>query len=339
MSVPKENIWQDLRRDCLNAIPSGSRTNPADPITLAEWQKRGFYVVHATTAKNFQLSASSVDFGSALLTDVECLLDHAAEHQVSLWKHIQSAEWLSPAWLAVTTYYWSFYLSLAITRLTGRTAWFLTKEIAKNLKTMGPASAASPGAGCFRLVCGTPVSMADRTLVLEKTNSRIHDEIWQLWFTGCSARLNRLAVGSSNSTEERLFAALVRSAQHLGNDWPSAFRNAVNYRSGFAYTAVRRKQVLKSFGYLRGSQHHDIKEIVERFEKSVVQTRTPASISLKPQIVMELLVDLTFMIHALATELHHELIDRHGLDSRWRAGRQRFLRTHGLNTQEGDWPL
>jgi hypothetical protein len=337
--VPKEIIWQDLRNDCLDAIPEGSRVSLSDPINLAAWQKRGYYVVSGTTAKQFQLIAPADDFGSALLTDVECLLDNAAEHQVSLWQHIHSPGWLSPAWLSVTVYYWAFYLSLAITRLTGRTAWFLTKEITRDLRTLGPTVPAAPGAGCFKLMCGAPVNSTDRELILEKTKSRIHDEIWQLWFDGCSSRMKRLKVGSGNSAEERLFTAVARSAKTLGEDWPSAFRNAINYRSGFAYTAVRRVNVLKSFGYLKQPSTYDMTEILDRFERSVVVVKTSASILLAPQVVLELLVDLTFILHAIANELHRELVDRHRLDGRWRIGRQQFLQKHGLNTKDGDWPL
>jgi hypothetical protein len=77
VTVPKESIWQDLRRNCLDAIPRGSRTSPTSPVSLARWRERGYYTVRATNAKRFELIASTEDFGSALLTDVECLLDNA----------------------------------------------------------------------------------------------------------------------------------------------------------------------------------------------------------------------------------------------------------------------
>jgi hypothetical protein len=125
----------------------------------------------------------------------------------------------------------------------------------------------------------------------------------------------------------------------LGDDWPSAFRNAINYRSGFAYTAVRRENVLKSFNYLRAPSTYDIAEVLDRFERTLLSVKSSDRILLLPQVVLELLVDLTFIIHALATELHAELVDRHRLDVRWRGGRQRFLKTNKLTTEDGIWPL
>src|SRR5258708_36866669 len=132
-----------------------------------------------------------------------------------------------------------------MSRRTGYSAWHLPRDFVRNLKIIGPVAAKSPGAGCFRLICGAHTTLTDRQVMLEKSGGRVHDEIWRIWFESCASRVKRLCGGSSGSGEERLFTAIGRSARNIGNDWPSAFRNAVNYHPGFAYTAVRRKQVLK----------------------------------------------------------------------------------------------
>ena len=127
-----------------------------------------------------------------------------------------------------------------------------------------------------------------------------------------------------------MFSAIVRTSQVLGEDWPSAFRNMVNYRTGFAYTAVRRKAVLKSFSFLREPCSYNTVELIERFERCLLTAPTSKAIQNTPQIVLELLIDLTFLMHAIATELHRELIDRHHLDTRWRLSRQKFLKDNKL---------
>jgi hypothetical protein len=151
--------------------------------------------------------------------------------------------------------------------------------------------------------------------------------------------LAMLTPGSGSSIEERLFQAVSRSSQQLGDFWPSEFRNAINYHSGFAYTAVRRETVLKSFGYLRSPNTYELEHILLRFERGLLAAKSSDPIHKTPQTVLELLVDLTFIIHALATELHSELVERHRLDLRWRGGRQRFLKSHKLSTESGVWPL
>lgn len=308
-------------------------------MSLGSWTARGYYTVSAVTKKQFDLSVSRTDFGSAILTDVEFLLDNAIEHQVSLWKHVNSEEWISPAWLAVTAYYWSFYLSQAMTRLTGLTAWFLNKNVECNLKALGPSSGASPGAGCFRLICGPHTTMTERIVTLKKSDSRVHDEVWRILFGVCERLVKNMKNAATNSDEDRLFTAIVRSAKNLGHDWPSAFRNAVNYVPGFAYTAVRGRQVLKSLRYLRKPETYEIGQVLERFEDRLTTVTKPEAIARSPQAVFELLLDFSFIIHALATELHSDLASRHGIDDRWHDGRRRFLKANGLRFDGGHWPI
>lgn len=338
MSFPKGSIWQSLRRDCLTAIPPESRVNYASPIGLAGWVERGFYTVSSVTARRFELVAAVDDFGSALLTDVELLLDSAAEHQVSLWRHVNTDAWLSPAWMAVTFYYWAFYLGQAITRLTGRTAWFVNKKAADSLKRLGPMAPASPGYGCFRLTCGPSVSVTDREVILEKAPSRVHDELWRVWSSLCDSRLRMLPCLSSTSLEERLFTCIARAARKLGPEWPSAFRNVVNYHVGFAYTSVRKLRILGTFGYLRTPQNYHIEDLVARFERSLLSVQSRDAMLLSPQTVCNLLVDYTFILHSIATELHIELISRNGLDRRWQMRRLTFLRSNNVLLKNTGWP-
>ena len=102
---------------------------------------------------------------------------------------------------------------------------------------------------------------------------------------------------------------MIKSNNSVGDDWPSQCRTAVNYWAGFAYTAVRREHVLKSFSYLRQPATYDIGQILDRFESTLHRTRGRTPILNAPQTVLELLVDLTFILHAISIELHRELAD------------------------------
>src|SRR4051812_5177324 len=104
--MPKASVWQELRASCLDAVPPETRVDWKQPSTLARWQATGFYTVSSMTSKQFLIVAPSSDLGGALLADAEYFLDHAAEQQVTLHRHIHNSDWLSPAWLAVTLYYW-----------------------------------------------------------------------------------------------------------------------------------------------------------------------------------------------------------------------------------------
>lgn len=337
--IPKGVIWQELRADCLGTITPASRVDRVNPDSLALWQKRGYFGVQRVTSRQFELVTASDDFGTAILADVEHLLDCAAEHQVCLWRHINSINWLSPAWLVVTFYYWAFFLCLALTRLTGRSVLFLNRESTQILRRMGQDVTSAPGAGAYRVLCGAQVSLTDRTVTLSKTSQRIHDGLWHVWCETCNTKLRQTTTGTTNALEERLFTCFGRAGDLLGGpDWPSTFRNIVNYQTGFAYSGVRREQVLQSFSYLRSPHSYGFNELLDRFESNLARVRSPTALSREPQTITKLLVDYTFLLYALAIELHSELLERHSLDRRWALTRERFLRENDIYDSGEAWP-
>ena len=143
----------ELRTEALSTIPPESRAPVGVENSLALWYPRGYFGVIGVNKNGFELQAATADIGSAILADVEHYLDSAAELQVSLWRHVNAANWLSPAWLMVTFYYWAYFLSLAMTRLLGQTVWFLNSENVKSLLALAPKTPKNPGAGCFVLSC------------------------------------------------------------------------------------------------------------------------------------------------------------------------------------------
>ena len=126
--IPRGAVWQYLRQAALSTVPEGVVIKPNKPISLAIWQAHGFYRVLKSERHGFDLEVPTADIGSALLTDVEHLLDAATEHQVCIWRHVNANHWLSPAWLAVTFYYWAFFLVLALTRLLGKSTVYIGRE-------------------------------------------------------------------------------------------------------------------------------------------------------------------------------------------------------------------
>jgi hypothetical protein len=150
--VPKEAIWQELRTEALSTIPAESRAPIGIKYSLALWYRRGYFGVTRVNKNGFELRAATADIGSALLADVEHYLDSAAELQVCLWRHVNTTNWLSPAWLMVTFYYWAYFLCLAMTRLLGQTVWFLDREIVKSLLALGAHRSEKPRCRVFRII-------------------------------------------------------------------------------------------------------------------------------------------------------------------------------------------
>ena len=339
MTLPRGAVWQELRAACLDAVPPETRVDWRHPTTLARWQATGFYTVSSMTSTRFLIVAPSSDLGGALLADAEYFLDHAAEQQVTLHRHIHSADWLSPAWLAVTLYYWGFFLTLALTRLLGMSAWYITRDVARDLRRLSPTPVGiPPGAGSFRIACGSVVSATDRELLLSKTKRRVHEEAWVALWESLDSKLSAVPQRSRDPWEDRLYTAMTRAGRYLGADWPSAFRNIVNYRPGLGYTAVRRARVLSSLAYLDAPTTYPADVLIDRLENSVARIQPASPIAEQLQGVSELLAYYVFAVYAIVNGLHGELIERHRLDPRGHHARKRFLREHGLMNDDGTWP-
>ena len=335
--IPKGSAWQIIRQYALLAIPPDTSVSIAHPSSLSGWQASGYYRVTQTAKKGFDLEVHSVDLGAALLSDAENLFDSASEHQALMWRCINHQEWMSPAWLAVTSYYWAFFLLLAMTRLMGRSAWYLGSEPVRNLVKMASMGSSTPGQGCFWLEVGAEISATERQCFLRKRGGRMHDELWRHWHTICANELIPSLTGTANSIEDRLYTAIVRTNNILGPEWPSSFRNAVNYRPGFAYSGVRRTRMIAAYSYLKKPITYSLEGILGSFEGRVASIH-PGDIDKSPEVVAKLLMEYTFLIRALATELYEEVIDRRRIDTRWHNARIRFHGQNGLVTSAGTWP-
>jgi hypothetical protein len=340
VSIPKSNIWQDFRQETLDAIPVGCRFRYTEPVPLRKWRTAGYYTVSSANTSGFSLIAANAEIGSALLCDVEHLLDHAAEHQVSIYRTINLANWTSPAWLVVTFYYWSFFLAMSLTRLLGKTVWYLDQEAVEGFSKSAPTPPTKKvGTGSFSLSCGSPVNSTERGIIILKSKeSRLHEHLWKLFFSMCENKLSAYPAGTLDSLEERLFTCIQRSVAKLGRDWPSCLRNLVNYRPGFAYDAVRRTRVLDNFGYLKDSNHCPFHKLIDRLENNLASVHSPHSMVSQPRIVSRLLVDFTFILNSYVYELHRDVIERNALDTRWRNNRDTFLKGEGLFRDGKFWP-
>lgn len=337
MRVPQGAVWQEIRALCLDAIPIGSRLNWTSPGTLRDWQGAGYYTVAPTPNGDFDLVASTHDFGATLLTETEYFLDAAAEQQATLWRLINTAEWVSPAWTAVTLYYWAFYLASAITRSVGRCTWYMTGSLVRQLRTLGGGGGTTAGAGTYKIEVGSPVSVTDREIRVRRASRRLHEETWSLLWRLCNDSLLSVPPVSRDPLEDRLYTAFSRIEGKLGHSWPSHFRNLVNYRPKYAYVAVRRAGGIPSFRRFRLPSSYTPEEYIARLEDSVARLAPFGSVEDAPQAVAEVLVMVAIGLHAIALDLHDEVLDRHGLDLRWRAARRMFVRQH-VTVADAVWP-
>lgn len=326
-----------MRQRALDAVPTGSSVKFKEPLTLASWQAQGTYTISSTSSTKFTVIAAPADFGGALFSDAAYHLDHALEHQASLMKVLGSGQWSSPAWQVVTFYYWSYFSAMALSRMLGRTVWFVTPMVAKQFSALAPAGLPRVAQGTYELVCGALLGAGSREIELIKRQRRLHEQLWTTLFGLFSSLYEEVGPGIAASQEERLFLAIINSANVLGDDWPSAIRNVVNYRPGFAYTAPRFKACIDAFAYL-SAQGQTIEGLIDRLENNNVAMRGGLGVEAQPNVVAKMLVDLTVLISRIAHALHDEIVDRHAIDRRWLANKRRFAQQQGLVSSGVPWP-
>lgn len=337
MSIPQGALWQRLRQQSLDAVSVGARIDFRAPATLASWQSSGAYSISSTSGAKFDLVVQAEDFGSALLSDAAFHLDHALEHQALLRRALDTNTWISPAWQVVTFYYWSYFSAMALSRLLGRTVWFITADVAQQFNKLAPVGVASLSQGTYEVTCAASVSAGFREVRLAKRNRRVHEQLWATTFGTLQAVFDGLPKGVMQAEEERLFSAILSSAKILGDDWPSSLRNIVNYRPGFAYTAARYKPSLEALGHL-SIKGHTIEDRVGRLEDGNIEMKSDPRIEAKPKTAAWMLVDLTVLLNRIAHSLHDEIVDREGVDRRWLNSKRRFELQHGIGVNGAFWP-
>lgn len=340
MIVPEGAIWQELRGRALSTISSSCRMLPRDPAGLGSWMRSGAFSVVSVSPSAVVLEAASVDVAAALLGEAAFLLDHAQEHSVQLRHQLAAGRWYSSAWLSVSVYYWAFYAALALTRLMGRVPWFLGREEAKFLSGLSAVGSTKVGVGPRVFVCGAATSLSMREVRIERAGStRLHDNVWRLWFATLRQVVGPLLDEKSASSELRAYVPQILAANRLGDSWPSDYRNLVNYVPGLAYGAVHGNTPTSAFAAIQIDPPLTPDEAIARLEAdaSAITERRP----IREQLVSctRLLVSNTFVLDALANSLFEDIVDRRSIDKRWLRARARFARREFRMFRSYEWPI
>lgn len=337
MSLPQGVLWQLIRQRALDAIPAGTTLDYRNPLTLGTWQTSGTYTISSTSSSKFSITTTPTDFGGVLLSDAAHYLDHALEHQASLMLTLSGGHWNSPAWQVVTFYYWCYFVAMALSRMLGHTVWYVTPEVARQFTILAPTGSTKLTQGTYEVICGPAVSAGFREINLSKRPRHVHDQLWMTVFGIVRDIYKEVGPGVAPADEERLYLAIIESARVLGDDWPSALRNAVNYRPGFAYTAPRFRSCIDTFKYL-SSQPQTIDGLIDRLETNAMALRSQGGVAAEPRTVARMLADLTLLLSRLTHLLHEEIVDRSGVDRRWLESKQRFAKQQEIITDGVPWP-
>jgi hypothetical protein len=335
--IPRGTGWQHLRALSLDTIPLGTRVFHTRAIPLHEWRNRGSFHVTTCTNRLITIETASAEIGSTLLADVEYLLDRAAEHQVGIHDALTSGKWYSPAWALVTTYYWSFFSSLALSRLAGRSVWFLDRPAVSQLRVLS-GSTVQPSAGAMNMTIDRFVSATNREITLRPSRAQFHDAAWLALYRLIDDVYDHCDQ-NSNQSEYRLWWSLKRVGELWGPAWPSKVRNRVNYRPGWGYKEVTRRDRIDTMKELRQSSPLGFDKLVEKLEDEVIAIRSGRGPENELEAGARLLGSFTMTISALVGVLHEEIITRQAGDQRWRNLRDSFYASRCATSSGSIWPF
>jgi hypothetical protein len=337
LTVPKGPVWQKIRADSLDSIPGGAQFPYSAPRPLSSWYRTGYYKIIRSSGTGLDMLCAPDEIGAALLADAEYFMDHAAEHHAILASVRSLESWHSPCWTVVTAYYWAFFCAVALTRLLGRTIWYLDKEATNFLNGLTYGSShLRPGA--FRLHCEEHLNSMERRLQLSRTKGRLHEVVWEKLFNYICGLYAVCGDQNADQLEYRLFSTLTTLNGRLGTDWPSAIRNVINYYPGCAYTEVRRITAMDSIRFIRRLSPESIADVISDFESEVIGLQSIGQVKETPAPFARLVVLLAIVLDTYCHELYAELFGRRSFDRRWSNARLAFFRTSGVMAQDSIWP-
>ncbi|WP_157477309.1 hypothetical protein [Granulicella tundricola] len=306
-------------------------------LPLRKWREAGSYVVVSSDSKKIVLRASRAEVGNAFFTDVEFLLDHAAEHQATLYAAIEEASWCSPAWSFVTAYYWSFFSVLALTRLAGDSTWFLDKTALIAMEKLAQTSSGRPGAGTQFMTVSLDLN-GDAEVTIRPSGKNNHEAVWNRAML-LSKRVLASANKASSLDEYRFWKCIVEAGFLLGEAWPSHLRNDVNYIPGYAYGEVRSVGIIKTAADVRRLKDMSFRDFLNDFESELYRITSGVAALTSPEYLVKLALLNAFAVSLVANSLHKDILSRVDGDFRWSRMRQRFLEQRVSTSFGNIWPF
>ncbi len=337
--LPQSSIWQSLRQAALETVPAGSALPYSSPSTLGAWLRGGAFTVGAVTTRGFVLNASAVEIGSALLSESLFSADRALEHSITLRNQLSCHRWSSPTWKSVTFYYWAYHVAVALTRLLGKSSWFISAESAAELSSLATAGNVRHGAGPYVVECGRQLSGTVREVSIRRSKqTRSHDAIWSLWHARMREVTSSVAAQKRGDDEARFYFAMMRAANALGDAWPSDLRNAINYSNSLGYGAVRKQNPTAVFGIVLIDPPSSVEQLIDRLEGNSAGLSYGRPLAEQLSTATKVLVDLAIGMHLVYEDLLGDVLLRRAIDLRWPHARAAFAKLHNEGFNVKGWP-
>jgi hypothetical protein len=325
MNIPYGDVWAATRLQILDAIPDGVEVNLSRSLTFYDWRHRGGYHVTGVTKSEYQLSCSTLEFGSMLAREVSMLLDQSMEHRILLDQAERAGTIPSQSWLLVTAYYWCVFLALAWLRLVGKIVTYLPTTELDRFKRLAPTAVKkAPQNGTFLLTTRDLAGARSNVTCRRLRANNFHEALWTAFADDISQRL-QASSSAAASWETRLYSALEVQRVAEGSSWPSKLRNIVNYRVGFGYQACNGHLVpimLNPLNAVKSATPETLITAIEDLHSKVAALTVQAA----PNDYTNLLVHFGSLLTHVLDDYIVDIWNTRGIDCRWISRRNKYLR-------------
>jgi hypothetical protein len=321
--IPKGPIFNTLRSLALEAIPDGIRVSPKENNSLSNWFDKGSYNVAGINTSEMTIHADVQELGTALLSDVERLSNHALEQVQEMICFSNDTRIRSSGWNVVTIYYFAYFVAQGLLRLLGRPIFFLDRQRVRNLTNLFLKGKSALNAGTYLLLKKNQLSATQAAYTLKLTKKKPHEATW-LELLGGLRKYVENPLTSTNLSETLFYDSITTKNlfdEYRNYEWPSMVRNIANYRVGYAYKLVQNVDVAAT------------KKLWGRWETGTPNEMLKSTISLcvsgdktKFRDQVWLLHDIAISLFLVFLNIYQELVKRRNIDNRWEVTRKQFFK-------------
>ena len=331
--IPEGPIYRQLRTQVLTAMPEGVKVDFRTPMPLRDWLSKGIYSVRSCDNSQVVLSASPLDLGSTLLTDIEFLVDHCFEHLNEIKCFDGEKLPRSDAWQVVTVYYFAFFVAQALLRILGRSVVFLDRDLLNSFSKQLSSGSKSPAPSSFVLEKISDISATQSEYRLKRLTKKPHEATWKELFA-CISELSQNTTLASDPTEAQFYDSLTTKClfkYYTDYQWPSTIRTKANYQPGFAYKLMSGKEIAMSRTAIGDWVCSNSRELQSRLDATIRMCSGKGGAEFSGHF--HLLYDISQCLFLLLRKLYFEVIRRRGADKRSEERRKKFAKLNALNPQ------
>ncbi len=324
-------IARQLLAQLIEVVPEFTALEPYRDRNLNNWRENGAYELQSSNKNAFNLKVNQREYAAVLFAEAQHLLNHASEHRAHLINQVSTQREPSPSWTLVSLYYFSLFVALAWTRAFNAAIIYLDKDA---ISKYCAGANIRPGAGSYKLTAAVDAITSVTSVAFTKCQTnRFHESVW-IAIHNDMGQINKAitlqcSMRKPTEEEEQALRGLSLFEGHSFENaftWPSALRNAINYRPGFSYRSVVGNNFLRTVSRLRKAALGSAEELTTYGERAKAAVRGCRTVLEATNECVDLLIAQTLFLERHVNEALEQLCKKNGLQCSAYKQRRAFIR-------------